>query len=867
MKSSADIRNLFLEFFQEKGHEIVASSPLVPANDPTLLFTNAGMVQFKELFLGQEVRKYTRAVTSQRCVRAGGKHNDLENVGYTARHHTFFEMLGNFSFGDYFKREAIQYAWDFLTVTLALPADKLWITVFEEDDETADIWINEMGVEPARLSRIGAKDNFWSMGDTGPCGPCSEIFYDHGEDVAGGPPGTPEEDGDRYIEIWNLVFMQFDRAADGTMTVLPRPSVDTGMGLERLAAVLQHEHNNYDIDLFKRLIAAIQALSGTKDSSHTSLRVIADHIRSCAFMITDGVQPSNEGRGYVLRRIIRRAIRHGHQLGIKEDFFYKLVAPLVVEMGEAFPELAKAQLLVERALKQEEARFADTLDNGLRILENTIDKIADKEIPGDIVFQLYDTYGFPIDLTADIARERELTIDIAGFEREMEAQRTRARSASQFAGSLSEKITIEGVTDFCGYDHVRDEATITSILLDGEHVDQLHQGQQGILVLDHSPFYAESGGQAGDIGQISSSLANFEVTDTRKQGKAFTHIGSCENGSIKVGDSITAHINESSRQATALNHSATHLLHAALQQVLGDHVAQKGSLVNAQRLRFDFSHFEAVKQQQLQEIERLVNQQIRLNHDVETNIMNLEEAKQTGAMALFGEKYEEDVRVLKMGGFSTELCGGTHATRTGDIGLMKIISEAGIASGVRRIEAVTGESALEYIENNELRLQTVSALIKAKPDNVEEKVTQLIQRTRQLEKELNVLKSKLASSAGSDLASSAQDISGIKVLASTIDGADVKSLRDTVDQLKNKLGTAAVILSAVDGDRITLIAGVTKNLTDKVKAGELVGHVAAQVGGKGGGRPDMAQGGGNQPENLAAALKSVTNWISEKLES
>jgi alanyl-tRNA synthetase len=867
MKSSADIRNLFLEFFQEKGHEIVASSPLVPANDPTLLFTNAGMVQFKELFLGQEVRKYTRAVTSQRCVRAGGKHNDLENVGYTARHHTFFEMLGNFSFGDYFKREAIQYAWDFLTVTLALPADKLWITVFEEDDETADIWINEMGVEPARLSRIGAKDNFWSMGDTGPCGPCSEIFYDHGEDVAGGPPGTPEEDGDRYIEIWNLVFMQFDRAADGTMTVLPRPSVDTGMGLERLAAVLQHEHNNYDIDLFKRLIAAIQALSGTKDSSHTSLRVIADHIRSCAFMITDGVQPSNEGRGYVLRRIIRRAIRHGHQLGIKEDFFYKLVAPLVVEMGEAFPELAKAQLLVERALKQEEARFADTLDNGLRILENTIDKIADKEIPGDIVFQLYDTYGFPIDLTADIARERELTIDIAGFEREMEAQRTRARSASQFAGSLSEKITIEGVTDFCGYDHVRDEATITSILLDGEHVDQLHQGQQGILVLDHSPFYAESGGQAGDIGQISSSLANFEVTDTRKQGKAFTHIGSCENGSIKVGDSITAHINESSRQATALNHSATHLLHAALQQVLGDHVAQKGSLVNAQRLRFDFSHFEAVKQQQLQEIERLVNQQIRLNHDVETNIMNLEEAKQTGAMALFGEKYEEDVRVLKMGGFSTELCGGTHATRTGDIGLMKITSEAGIASGVRRIEAVTGESALEYIENNELRLQTVSALIKAKPDNVEEKVTQLIQRTRQLEKELNVLKSKLASSAGSDLASSAQDISGIKVLASTIDGADSKSLRDTVDQLKNKLGTAAVILSAVDGDRITLIAGVTKNLTDKVKAGELVGHVAAQVGGKGGGRPDMAQGGGNQPENLAAALKSVTNWISEKLES
>jgi alanyl-tRNA synthetase len=867
MKSSADIRHLFLDFFQQKGHEIVASSPLVPANDPTLLFTNAGMVQFKELFLGQEVRKYTRAVTTQRCVRAGGKHNDLENVGYTARHHTFFEMLGNFSFGDYFKREAIQYAWEFLTETLTLPADKLWVTVFEEDDEAADIWIKEIGVDPARLSRIGAKDNFWSMGDTGPCGPCSEIFYDHGEDVAGGPPGTPEEDGDRYIEIWNLVFMQFDRAADGTLTPLPKPSVDTGMGLERLAAVLQDVHNNYDIDLFSRLIAAIQKLSGTEDSSHTSLRVIADHIRSCAFMITDGVQPSNEGRGYVLRRIIRRAIRHGHKLGLKEDFFYKLVAPLVAEMGDAFPELAKAQPLVERALKQEEARFADTLDNGLKILENAIEEMADKEIPGEVVFQLYDTYGFPIDLTADIARERDLTLDIAGFEREMEAQRNRARSASQFAGGLSEQVNIDGETEFCGYDLVRDEATITAILLDGEHVDQLHEGQQGVIVLDHSPFYAESGGQAGDKGQISSSSANFDVTDTRKQGKAFTHIGLCENGSFKVGDTVTAHIDENNRQATAINHSATHLLHAALQQVLGDHVAQKGSLVNAQRLRFDFSHFEPVNDQQLQEIERLVNQQIRYNHDVETKIMNLEEAKQTGAMALFGEKYEDDVRVLRMGDFSTELCGGTHANRTGDIGLMKIISEAGTASGVRRIEAVTGESALDYIENNESRLQSISSLIKAKPDNVEEKTALLIQRTRQLEKELETLKAKLASSAGSDLASSAQEIAGIKVLASNIDGADVKSLRDTVDQLKNKLGSAAVILSAVEDDKITLIAGVTKDITDKIKAGELVAHVATQVGGKGGGRPDMAQGGGNQPENLSAALDSVTNWISEKLES
>jgi alanyl-tRNA synthetase len=867
MKSSAEIRHLFLDFFQKKGHEIVSSSPLVPANDPTLLFTNAGMVQFKELFLGHEVRKYSKAVTSQRCVRAGGKHNDLENVGYTARHHTFFEMLGNFSFGDYFKREAIQYAWNFLTVTLALPPEKLWITVFDEDDEAADIWIKEMGVDPARLSRIGAKDNFWSMGDTGPCGPCSEIFYDHGEDVAGGPPGTPEEDGDRYIEIWNLVFMQFDRAVDGTLTPLPKPSVDTGMGLERLAAVLQDVHNNYDIDLFQHLIKSIQALSGTKDSTNTSLRVIADHIRSCAFMITDGVQPSNEGRGYVLRRIIRRAIRHGHKLGMTEDFFYKLVAPLVVVMGEAFPELTKAQSIVERALKQEEARFADTLDNGLKILENAIDHLSDKEIPGEIVFQLYDTYGFPIDLTADIARERELTLDIAGFERAMEAQRTRARSASQFAGALSEQVTIDGITHFSGYEKTLDDATITSILIEGEHVDQLHANQQGIIVLDNSPFYAEAGGQAGDSGQISTDKANFEVTDTRKQGKAFTHIGVCENGSFKVGDKVTAHIDEQSRMATALNHSATHLLHAALQQVLGEHVAQKGSLVNSQRLRFDFSHFEPVSPTQLHDIERLVNHQVRLNHAIETNIMTLDDAKQTGAMALFGEKYEEDVRVLKMGDFSTELCGGTHAIRTGDIGLIKITSEAGTASGVRRIEAVTGEQALDYIDTSESRLQEISVLVKASNDNVTEKTSQLVQRSRQLEKELETLKSKLASSAGSDLASTAHDISGIKVLAAKLDGADTKLLRDTVDQLKNKLGTAAVILASVEDDKITLIAGVSKDITDKIRAGDLVGHVAKQVGGKGGGRPDMAQGGGNQPENLSAALDSVVSWINSKLES
>lgn len=867
MKSSADIRKLFLDFFHEKGHEIIASSPLVPVNDPTLLFVNAGMVQFKDLFLGQEVRKYSKAASTQRCVRAGGKHNDLENVGYTARHHTFFEMLGNFSFGDYFKQEAIQYAWEFLTDTLAIPPEKLWVTVFEEDDEAADIWLNEIGVDPARLSRIGAKDNFWSMGDTGPCGPCTEIFYDHGDDIAGGPPGTPDEDGDRYIEIWNLVFMQFDRATDGTLSPLPKPSVDTGMGLERLTAILQDVHNNYDIDLFQRLIRAIQDLSGTEDSSHTSLRVVADHIRSCAFMITDGVQPSNEGRGYVLRRIIRRAIRHGHKLGLQEDFFFKLVAPLVAEMGDAFPELAKAQQQVERTLKQEEARFADTLDNGLKILEHAIDGMADKEIPGETVFLLYDTYGFPIDLTADIARERNLTMDIAGFERAMELQRIRARSANQFAGNLSDQVTIEGETEFCGYDKTQDQATIISILLDGEHVEQLHERQQGILVLDHSPFYAESGGQAGDLGQISSDVANFDVTDTRKQGKVFTHVGLCENGSFKVGDHVTAHIDEHNRTATALNHSATHLLHAGLQQILGDHVTQKGSLVNAQRLRFDFSHFEPVSKQQLHEIERLVNQQIRLNHDIETNIMALEDAKQSGAMALFGEKYADNVRVLSMGDFSTELCGGTHAKQTGDIGLLKITSEAGIASGVRRIEAVTAEVALEYIEINESRLFDVSSLIKATPENIEEKTTQLVQRNRQLEKELDALKSKLASNAGSDLASSAQEVLGIKVLASQIEGADGKSLRDTVDQLKNKLGTAAIILSSVDGDKITLIAGVTKDATDKIKAGDLVAHVANQVGGKGGGRPDMAQGGGNQPENLTIALKSVASWINSKLEN
>jgi alanyl-tRNA synthetase len=864
--TSAEIRQRFLDFFQQKGHDIVASSPLVPANDPTLLFTNAGMVQFKELFLGQETRSYTRAATSQRCVRAGGKHNDLENVGYTARHHTFFEMLGNFSFGDYFKREAIQYAWEFLTVELALPADKLWITVFEEDDDAATIWIDEIGVDPSRISRIGAKDNFWSMGDTGPCGPCSEIFYDHGADVPGGPPGTPEEDGDRYIEIWNLVFMQYDRANDGTLTSLPKPSVDTGMGLERLAAVLQDVHNNYDIDLFQHLIKSIQNLSGTPDPTHTSLRVVADHIRSCAFMITDGVQPSNEGRGYVLRRIIRRAIRHGHKLGLKDAFFYKLVKPLVEEMGEAFPELAKAQANIERALKQEEARFADTLDKGLKILDQVIANMSDKEIPGETVFLLYDTYGFPIDLTADIARERDLTIDIAGFQRQMEAQRTRARSANQFSGGLSQQVTINGETEFCGYEQLYNTSKISHILVNNLQVEQLQAGQHGAIVLEQSAFYAESGGQAGDIGQITSDNASFNVTDTHKQGKAFAHIGQLENGNLQVGDTVTAHIDEANRIATALNHSATHLLHAALQKELGDHVTQKGSLVNAHRLRFDFSHFEPVNEQQLHTIERMVNQQIRLNHDVETQLMDLEQAKTSGAMALFGEKYDAKVRVLSMGEFSVELCGGTHVNRTGDIGLLKITSEAGIASGVRRIEAVTGEIALDYIDANQSSLKAVATAIKAKPDNVEEKTEQLVQRHRQLEKDLDALKSKLANSAGSDLASSAQNIAGINVIASQLEGADTKSLRDTVDQLKNKLAPAAIVLSTVDGDKITLIAGVTKDATDKLKAGDLVAHVANQVGGKGGGRPDMAQGGGNQPQNLDNALNSVNDWISAQLE-
>ncbi len=870
---SADIRKLFLDYFHQQGHELVPSSPLVPANDATLLFTNAGMVQFKEVFTGQDTRSYKRAVSSQRCVRAGGKHNDLENVGYTARHHTFFEMLGNFSFGDYFKREAIQFAWEFLTEVVKLPADRLWITIYSEDDEAADIWLNEIGVDPARFSRIGDKpggkkhesDNFWSMGDTGPCGPCSEIFYDHGADVAGGPPGTPEEDGDRYIEIWNLVFMQFDRDSAGNMNLLPHPSVDTGMGLERLAAVLQSVHNNYDIDLFQHLITAIAKLAGEKNLSNTSLRVIADHIRACAFLVVDDVVPSNEGRGYVLRRIIRRAIRHGHKLGLREPFFFKLVAALSEVMGEAYPELVKAQPQVERVLKQEEERFAETLDHGMGILEEAVTTLSGKEIAGKTVFKLYDTYGFPVDLTADIARERGLTLDMKGFEQEMEAQRERARAASNFGIAAGEGLTINEQTEFTGYDHLQDSGKVMALFRDGAETEQLAVGDEGLLVLDRTPFYAESGGQTGDCGVLTIGSAQLTVQDTQKQGDAFLHRVIVQSGSVTVGADTKAKVDEQRRQDIACNHSATHLLHAALRQTLGEHVQQKGSLVEAERLRFDFSHFEAITSEQLAEIEALVNREIRANLLVETKLMSQEEAQASGAMALFGEKYGDVVRVLSMGDFSVELCGGTHVKRTGDIGLFKITSEGGVAAGVRRIEAVAGEGALRYIGETEKNLAQIAALLKADSGTVQAKTQQLIERSRHLEKELEQLKAKLASSQGGDLAAQAVEIDGIKVLAAKLEGGDAKSLRDTVDQLKNKLGTAVVVLAAVDGDKVSLVAGVTKAETARVRAGDLVNSVAQQVGGKGGGRPDLAMAGGKDPSGLDAALQAVPDWVKSQL--
>ncbi|MGB5298920.1 MAG: alanine--tRNA ligase [Thiogranum sp.] len=865
--STTDIRKIFLDYFQAKDHEVVPSSPLVPANDATLLFTNAGMVQFKDVFRGREKRHYARAVSSQRCVRAGGKHNDLENVGYTARHHTFFEMLGNFSFGDYFKRDAIRYAWEFLTDVLKLPAERLWVTVFEEDDEAVDIWLNEVGVSPQRFSRIGAKDNFWSMGDTGPCGPCSEIFYDHGPEVPGGPPGTPEEDGDRYIEIWNLVFMQYDRGVGGELQPLPKPSVDTGMGLERLAAILQGVHSNYEIDLFQHLIKATAEVTGVRNLEDNSLRVIADHIRACAFLIVDGVIPSNEGRGYVLRRIIRRAIRHGHKLGKRESFFHELVAPLVKEMGDAYPELTKAQSQVERVLAQEEIRFAETLDHGMKILEEAIAGLQGDVIPGDTVFKLYDTYGFPVDLTADIAREHSLSLDMPGFETEMQAQRARARAASSFEALNASGLDVEGRSEFTGYECLTDKAVIEAVYKGGEAVEVLQDGEEGIVLLDRTPFYAESGGQVGDRGVIRSSEGGvFRVTDTRKQGDGvFAHIGQVTQGEIRQGGSVEALVDEQRRAATRLNHSATHLMHAALRQVLGDHVQQKGSLVDPERLRFDFSHFQPLGAEELQAIETLVNEQIRINADVETRVMAVDQAMEAGAMALFGEKYGDEVRVLSIGDFSVELCGGTHASRAGDIGVFKIVSEAGIASGVRRIEAVTGAGALEYIGETEKNISEVANLLKAGREDAVAKVGQLLERNRRLEKELEALKARLASSQGSDLSGQAREVDGIKVLAARLEGADAKSLRDTVDQLKNKLGAAAVILGAVTDGKVALVAGVTKAETKCIKAGELVNHVASQIGGRGGGRPDMAQAGGSQPENLEAALASVADWVKQQI--
>ncbi|MEJ2451305.1 MAG: alanine--tRNA ligase [Gammaproteobacteria bacterium] len=871
---SAEIRTAFLDYFAEHGHEIVPSSSLIPGNDPTLLFTNAGMVQFKDVFLGLDKRNYSRATSSQRCVRAGGKHNDLENVGYTARHHTFFEMLGNFSFGDYFKRDAIHFAWEFLTRRMQLPPEKLWVTVYQDDDEAADIWLKQIKVDPARFTRIGDKpggkqyesDNFWSMGDTGPCGPCTEIFYDHGPDIPGGPPGTPEDDGDRYIEIWNLVFMQYNRDANGEMTPLPRPSVDTGMGLERLAAVMQHVHSNYEIDLFVNLIKAAGEVTHCQDLANNSLKVIADHIRSCSFLITDGVVPSNEGRGYVLRRIIRRAIRHGHKLGMSQPFFHKLVATLDAEMGEAYPELRQARDKVSKVLLQEEERFAETLDQGMQILEQAIAALKDKTIPGEVVFKLYDTYGFPADLTNDVARERGLKLDNAGFEQAMNAQRERARASKSFSVDYSHKIDVDKATEFTGYEHLSDPCEVLAIYKDGQTVAELRAGETGMVILDRTPFYAESGGQVGDTGLLVATSGKFQVIDTQKQGHdVFGHLGTVADGVIKQAERVQAQVDAAKRQAIRYNHSATHLMHAALRKILGDHVQQKGSLVQADRLRFDFSHFEPVRPEQLKQIEELVNEHIRLNHPVETKLMAQDEAIKGGAMALFGEKYGDIVRVLRMGDFSTELCGGTHVDRTGDIGLFKITQETGTAAGVRRIEAVTGEGALHYVEQEERQLNDIAQLTKGKRDEASERVRQLVERNRQLEKELEQLKGKLASSAGSDLASQAQEINGIKVLAAKLDGADVKTLRDTLDQLKNKLGNAAVVLAAVQNGKVSLVAGVTKEQTKQIKAGELVNAVAQQVGGKGGGRPDMAQAGGNDPSALDAALASVPEWIRSQL--
>ncbi|MGZ0020061.1 alanine--tRNA ligase [Nitrosomonas sp. wSCUT-2] len=863
MKSS-EIRQKFLEFFESHGHTIVASSPLVPGNDPTLLFTNAGMVQFKDVFLGQDKRPYARAVSSQRCVRAGGKHNDLENVGYTARHHTFFEMLGNFSFGDYFKRNAILFAWDFLTNTLKIPRDKLWVTVYAEDDEAADIWLNEVGVEPARVVRIATMDNFWQMGDTGPCGPCSEIFYDHGPDVAGGPPGSADADGDRYIEIWNLVFMQYNRDSAGTLHPLPKPSVDTGMGLERISAVMQHVHSNYDIDLFQSLIKAAARATGTSNLADNSLKVIADHIRACSFLITDGVIPGSEGRGYVLRRIIRRAIRHGYKLGQKQPFFHQLVEDLSQAMGQAYPELIAAKTRVAAVLLQEEERFAETLENGMQILEAALSQNI-KMLDGETAFRLYDTFGFPIDLTADIARERGITVDHDGFEQAMARQREQARAANKFA--MQEGLDYKGgQTTFYGYDTLQHDGQVLAIYKQGSAVDFVEAGDEAVVVLDQTPFYAESGGQVGDCGELLAANGTFEVTDTQKiQAGVFGHKGLLRSGRLVIRDSVQARVNPQTRVSTANNHSATHLLHAALRKVLGTHVTQKGSLVDPNRLRFDFSHNAPMSADEIRETERLVNEQIRNNWVVEAASMKYDDAIKRGAMALFGEKYTDVVRVIGMGEFSTELCGGTHVPQVGQIGLFKIVAESGVAAGIRRVEAVTGKGAIDYVQQREAQLLEIAHTLKANPQEITQKIAQIIDNVRQTEKELARLKTKMASSQGADLASQAQDVNGIKVLAANLENADAKTLRETLDQLKDTLKSCAIVLSTVTDGKVTLIAGVSADLTGKVKAGELVNFVAQQVGGKGGGRADMAQAGGTQPERLPAALGGVKDWVETKV--
>jgi alanyl-tRNA synthetase len=870
--SSNELRQAFLDFFHERGHEVVPSSPLVPGNDPTLLFTNAGMVQFKDVFLGDEKRGYKRAVTAQRCVRAGGKHNDLENVGYTARHHTFFEMLGNFSFGDYFKEEAIKLAWEFLTETCGLPPERLWVTVFEDDDEAADIWLKTMKVDPNRFARMGEKDNFWAMGDTGPCGPCSEIFYDHGPKVAGGPPGSKDEDGDRYVEIWNLVFMQFDRSADGKMTPLPKPSVDTGMGLERMAAVMQGVHSNYEIDLFANLLEAAAKILGVKNDGSSSLNVIVDHIRACAFLIVDGVLPGNEGRGYVLRRIIRRAARHGNKLGMHESFFYKLVGPLCDEMGEAYPELVKARAHVEKVLEKEEKRFAETLDMGMEILESAIAKLKGKELPGDVVFKLYDTYGFPVDLTADIARERELTVDEEGFEKHMQEQRKRARAASSFkvevpSGALEMVGSTPGVeSSFSGYEKIEESSTVISIFKNEKAVDSLKENDEALLVLSSTPFYAESGGQIGDTGVLESDTGSFLVSDTQKSDQAIVHIGKMQSGKLTKGDQVTARVDGKRRAAIVLNHSATHLMHAALRRVLGEHVQQKGSLVAPDRLRFDFSHYEPVTVEQLQQIEDLVNEQVRQNTPADIKHMKYDDAVASGAIALFGEKYEDEVRVLNFGdGFSVELCGGTHVSSTGDIGVFKITSEGGVAAGVRRIEAVTGEGAMRWIDANQHSLDAAAALLKTPRDQIAAKVEQLLRRNKALEKELAAAKQQLLTGGPADLTEGVTEIDGIKVLATRMDGADAKTLRDAVDRFKDKLKSAVVVLGSVENGKVRLAAGVTKNNTDRIRAGDVIKPVAEQVGGRGGGRPDFAQAGGSNPDGLDAALASVPAWVTEHL--